>query len=378
MSFDLSEFYEIYGHDMEMEARQEQAVFRQNLLAWVQTWNNTLCAQYDIVRDQVNALAPGDEELARLAPCVVLHVCLTGARDGAVWNRTLTCGDGQTVSPLVVKPYPPLLKTFLASRPFPAGYEAAARSITQGAPLFYTEGALSHGVCGKFWQKLVPYLPAYAPSTPLPQPVVDLLSALEACYAIFSGQDASAQHNAWWETFCALWAYLSLRAPNRAAAEAAVARWDGSRIPQACRDLLVAAYPAVFQNWNTQVLQRADPAEILTRIYPGHPDLAIDMWRLLLDTASGPLKEDPEAAEYLLYDTIDGVLLLRAWPRQDHLLPLLNQLEGDDAFARQVCQSAYAGDPQARLLEACEALGKENLKDHLLSLLAENPAWQGA
>ncbi len=378
MSFDLSEFYEIYGHDMEMEARQEQAVFRQNLLAWVQTWNNTLCAQYDIVRDQVNALAPGDEELARLAPCVVLHVCLAAALDGSEWDRTLTCGDGQTVSPLVAKPYPPLLKTFLASRPFPAGYEAAARSITQGAPLFYTEGALSHGVCGKFWQKLVPYLPAYAPSTPLPQPVVDLLSALEACYAIFSGQDASAQHNAWWETFCALWAYLSLRAPNRAAAEAAVARWDGSRIPQACRDLLVAAYPAVFQNWNTQVLQQADPAEILTRIYPGHPDLAIAMWRLLLDTASVPLKEDPEAAEYLLYDTIDGVLLLRAWPRQDHLLPLLNQLEGDDAFARQVCQSAYAGDPQARLLEACEALGKPQLKDHLLSLLAENPAWQGA
>lgn len=378
MSFDLSEFYAIYGHDMEVEARQEQAVFRQNLLAWVQTWNNTLCAQYDIVRDQVNALAPGDEELARLAPCVVLHVCLTGARDGAVWNRTLTCGDGQTVSPLVVKPYPPLLKTFLASRPFPAGYEAAARSIAQGAPLFYTEGALSHGVCGKFWQKLVPYLPAYAPSTPLPQPVVDLLSALEACYAIFSGQDASAQHNAWWETFCALWAYLSLRAPNRAAAEAAVARWDGSRIPQACRDLLVAAYPAVFQNWNTQVLQQADPAEILTRIYPGHPDLAIDMWRLLLDTASGPLKEDPEAAEYLLYDTIDGVLQSRAWPRQDHLLPLLNHLEEDDTFTRQVFQSAYAGDPQARLLEACDALGKEDLKNHLLSLLAENPAWQGA
>ena len=102
------------------------------------------------------------------------------------------------------------------------------------------------------------------------------------------------------------------------------------------------------------------------------------MWRLLLDTASGPLKEDPEAAEYLLYDTIDGVLQSRAWPRQDHLLPLLNHLEGDDTFARQVFQSAYAGDPQARLLEACDALGKEDLKNHLLSLLAENPAWQGA
>ncbi|MFR1755214.1 MAG: hypothetical protein ACLSV7_11105, partial [Oscillospiraceae bacterium] len=96
MSFDLSEFYEIYGHDMEMEARQEQAVFQQNLLDWVQTWSDALCAQYDTVMDQVSALAPGDEELARLAPCVVLHVCLAAALDGSEWDRTLTCGDGQT------------------------------------------------------------------------------------------------------------------------------------------------------------------------------------------------------------------------------------------------------------------------------------------
>lgn len=32
MGFDLSEFYEIYGHDLEVEARQEQQRFQQRLL----------------------------------------------------------------------------------------------------------------------------------------------------------------------------------------------------------------------------------------------------------------------------------------------------------------------------------------------------------
>ena len=43
--------------------------------------------------------------------------------------------------------------------------------------------------------------------------------------------------------------------------------------------------------------------------------------------------------------------------------------------ARQVFQSAYAGKPQARLLEACDTLQKDALKKHCLALLAENPAW---
>ena len=46
MGFDLSEFYEIYGHDLEVEARQERRRFQQRPLGWVQTWNNTLCSLY--------------------------------------------------------------------------------------------------------------------------------------------------------------------------------------------------------------------------------------------------------------------------------------------------------------------------------------------
>ena len=141
------------------------------------------------------------------------------------------------------------------------------------------------------------------------------------------------------------------------------------------RDLLIAAYPEVFQTWDKETLENTWEAEILQRIYPADPDLAIAMWRLLLDTAQEPLQKNPEAAEYLLFDVIDGVLWPGSPSRKDHLLPLLNQLEQSEPFARQVFQSAYAGKPQARLLEACDTLQKDALKKHCLALLAENPAW---
>ena len=68
MGFDLSEFYEIYGHDLEVEARQEQQRFQQRLLGWVQTWSNALCALYDTAVNRVRTLAPEDWPLADLFP----------------------------------------------------------------------------------------------------------------------------------------------------------------------------------------------------------------------------------------------------------------------------------------------------------------------
>lgn len=208
-----------------------------------------------------------------------------------------------------------------------------------------------------------------------PQPLETLLRTLTQCYGIFSGQDTTAVYEDARETFQALWSTLSLRQPDRARAEDAIRRWDFSQVENAPRDLLIAAYPEVFQTWDKETLENTWEAEILQRIYPTDPDLAIAMWRLLLDTAQEPLQKNPEAAEYLLFDVIDGVLWPGSPSRKDHLLPLLNQLEQSEPFARQVFQSAYAGKPQARLLEACDTLQKDALKKHCLALLAENPAW---
>ena len=234
MGFDLSEFYEIYGHDLEVEARQEQQRFQQRLLGWVQTWNNTLCSLYDTAVNHVRALAPEDWPLADLVPQVVLYWSLAGAQEGNQWNRTLTCGDGEMVSRQYSKPYPPLLYTLMAHRAFPATFDAAAQSIVQGgAPLFYREGALRSGVCGTFWQKLVPHLPPYRPYQMWPQPLETLLRTLTQCYGIFSGQDTTAVYEDARKTFQALWSTLSLRQPDRARAEDAIRRWDFSQMENA-------------------------------------------------------------------------------------------------------------------------------------------------
>ena len=124
MGFDLSEFYEIYGHDLEVEARQEQRRFQQRLLGWVQTWSNTLCSLYDTAVNRVRTLAPEDWPLADLVSQVVLYWSLAGAQEGNQWNRTLTCGDGEMVSRQYSKPYPPLLYTLMAHRAFPATFDA--------------------------------------------------------------------------------------------------------------------------------------------------------------------------------------------------------------------------------------------------------------
>lgn len=138
MGFDLSEFYEIYGHDLEVEARQEQQRFQQRLLGWVQTWSNTLCSLYDTAVNRVRTLAPEDWPLADLVSQVVLYWSLAGAQEGNQWNRTLTCGDGEMVSRQYSKPYPPLLYTLMAHRAFPATFDAAAQSIVQGGRPFST------------------------------------------------------------------------------------------------------------------------------------------------------------------------------------------------------------------------------------------------
>ena len=71
-------------------------------------------------------------------------------------------GWREMVSRQYSKPYPPLLYTLMAHRAFPATFDAAAQSIVQGERPFLPEGALRSGVCGTFWQKLVPHLPPTA------------------------------------------------------------------------------------------------------------------------------------------------------------------------------------------------------------------------
>lgn len=98
------------------------------------------------------------------------------------------------------------------------------------------------------------------------------------------------------------------------------------------------------------------------------PETAIQMMKLLLDTADSHL-QNPEAAYFLLGNELyDFCLSGYICPR------LLERLKTDDRLARQLFQSAYVGSPQKDILLSCSQFGEKELGQKLLNLLACNPS----
>ena len=110
-----------------------------------------------------------------------------------------------------------------------------------------------------------------------------------------------------------------------------------------------------------------DTMELLRETGEQDPNTAIQMMKLLLDTAEEHLQET-EAAEQLLGND------LYDFCQNESIQPkLLAQLKQDDRLARQLFQSAYADSPQEELIAACDRLGEQTLKAHLQALLDQNP-----
>ena len=150
-----------------------------------------------------------------------------------------------------------------------------------------------------------------------------------------------------------------------------VRRWDFSENEWACRDLLIADFPDAVRRWTAEDLENMDTQDLLCETGDSDPQTAVQMMKLLLDTAESHLQE-PEVAEQLLgWDMCD---LCR---NQFVQAPLLKQLKHDDRLARQLFQSAYVGDAQEDLLDACDCFGEAELKKHLYSLLTQNPYFEG-
>ena len=150
-----------------------------------------------------------------------------------------------------------------------------------------------------------------------------------------------------------------------------VRRWDFSENEWACRDLLIADFPDAVRRWTAEELEDMDTQDLLCEVGDSDPQTAVQMMKLLLDTAGSHLQE-PEVAEQLLrWDMCD---LCR---NQFVQVPLLKQLKHDDRLARQLFQSAYVGDIQEDLLDACDWFGEAELKKHLYSLLTQNCYFEG-
>ena len=159
----------------------------------------------------------------------------------------------------------------------------------------------------------------------------------------------------------------SPRSFSRAEVEDMVHQWDFDEIEWACRDLLLAAFPDAVRRWSPEEQQDMLTMDVLLGVSEYDPHTAIRMMQLLLDTAEEQLTKKGVAEQLFSWDLHD--LLIK-----DDMQPLLlEELKWDDHFASQLFQSAYVGDPQESLLEACDRFGESELKEHLQTLLSENP-----
>ena len=159
----------------------------------------------------------------------------------------------------------------------------------------------------------------------------------------------------------------SPRSFSRAELEDMVHRWDFDENEWACRDLLLAAFPDAVRRWSLEEQQDMLTMDVLLGVSEYDPHTAIRMMQLLLDTAEEQLTKKGVAEQLFSWDLHD--LLIK-----DDMQPLLlEELKWDDHFASQLFQSAYVGDPQGSLLEACDRFGESELKEHLQTLLSENP-----
>mgnify|MGYP007094023549 CR=1 FL=1 len=158
---------------------------------------------------------------------------------------------------------------------------------------------------------------------------------------------------------------------SRAELEDMVRRWDFDENEWACRDLLIAAFPAAVSCWTAEELENMDTQDLLSETGEKDPEAAIDMMKLLLDTVGDKLQEREVAYQFLGWD-MDGLL-------RDQFVqgPLLQRLKTDDHLARQIFQCACWDTGQKMLYEACDWFGEPELKKKLRSLAEENPYFDG-
>ena len=154
---------------------------------------------------------------------------------------------------------------------------------------------------------------------------------------------------------------------SRAELEDMVRRWDFSENEWACRDMLIAAFPEAVSSWSEEELAEMDTMDLLVETGQREPETALEMVKLLLNTAEEHLQDKEVASQLLNWDMYDLLV-------SDDMLPLLvEELKYDDRLACQLFQSAYVGQPQEEILNACGRLGEKDLQRKLLNLLERNP-----
>ena len=157
---------------------------------------------------------------------------------------------------------------------------------------------------------------------------------------------------------------------SRAELEDMVRRWDLSEHDAACEDLLIAAFPEATSRWSAKELSDMLVMDILLKTNARDPDTAFLMMKLLLDTAEESLSEPSVAKDLFAWHLHDLIV-------NDTMLPiLLEELKWDDRLVCQFFLSAYVGDIQEHILDACIEQGETELHQKLLDILTSNAYYE--
>lgn len=372
MSYDTSEYFRIYGHDIEMEERGKQQAFKQEMQDWILSAASVLCQCFDNIAENAQSLAPNDNEIRRLAEETAVYYMLLGADKGTVWNKECTSDIYMTVSTCSYLPYKQLFEIFLKNREVNCTFEGAQESVRLHSPLFRSAGYLAKDSYGSFWTHLLDALPNYDGYDHRPDELDSILDCLGQCYALFHGDiDENDYALQLWDTLEIHWQTKCICHPNAVSADEAVRNWDVQDGPCPIRNLLVAHFPEITRMWKVEELAELDGSSILGELYPKYPGLTVNMWQLILNTAEDSLSDPNVAREMILY-TMEQV-----WNSDHSLFHIVTAMKNDEHFVQQVFHSAYVGFPQKKILDTCDEYYEQKLKAYLLELLEDNPNFEG-
>lgn len=264
-----------------------------------------------------------------------------------------------------------LVHTFLGNYPV-FSYGDFQKAVSGGTPLFGDEFSLSREELGTFWQNLLPQLPSSDTDGDFPDWLTDIFAGWSLVEHLFLGGSEDLIYTAITDMFNSHWRRYRITHFPIDDLRSSIQRWDFDENESiCCRDFLIASFPEAVSSFPPENLEEMDVVELLEALAEAQPRTALNMMKLLLDTAQDRLME-PEVAQALLGEMLYDLCI------NDSFLPvLLPQLEKDETLARQLFQSAYADYPQECILEACQDWGLVSLARHLKALLEKNPFFQG-
>ena len=114
---------------------------------------------------------------------------------------------------------------------------------------------------------------------------------------------------------------------SRSELEDMVRQWDFSENEWACRDLLIAAFPEAVSLWTAEELEERDTMGLLLETSHRDTETALEMVKLLLNTAEEHLQEKETANQLLGWD-MHNLLV-----SDDMLSLLVRELDYDDRLA---------------------------------------------